>query len=253
MNLITCENVTVRFRQHGRMLLRDHVQSALSRRQGNWFYALRDVSLDVGSGEGIAILGQNGAGKSTLLGVVAGLLEPDAGRVSVSCGISLLLELGSGFHYDLTGRENLELNAAVIGFRREGLRAAARSIVEFSELESFIDQPLRTYSAGMIMRLAFAIAVHAEMNPVMLIDEILAVGDAAFQQKCRDKILAMRGQGKTMICVSHLPQSLSAICDRAIWLHEGKVVRDGNFVEVTAEYGEFMANPVRQLGDVLTP
>ena len=197
MTLISCKDVTVRFRHHQRLLLRDHLQNALGRRQGEWFYALRGVSLDVGEGQGIAIIGRNGAGKSTLLGVLAGLLEPTSGSISIRCGISLLLELGAGFHADLTGRENLHLNGAVVGYRQSELEAASADIIEFSELGAFIDEPLRTYSAGMILRLAFAIAVHAQSNPVMIVDELLAVGDAAFQQKCRQKILEMRKQGRT--------------------------------------------------------
>ena len=251
MSLIICDGVTVRFRQNKRMLLRDHVQGALSRRQGDWFYALRDISFQIRPGEGVAILGQNGAGKSTLLGVLGGLLQPDQGRAQVTDGVSLLLELGSGFHGDLTGRENLHLNAAVIGFKEDEVRRVSEDIITFSELEEFIDQPLRTYSVGMTMRLAFSIAVHAEMNPILLIDEILAVGDAAFQAKCRQRIREMRGRGKTLICVSHFAPSLSDICDRAIWLHQGRIIRDGDFAAVTTEYSEFMAYPDRQLGDLL--
>ncbi len=252
MSLISCDNITVRFRQHGsRQLLRDHVQNAFSRRQGNDFFALRDVSLTVEPGEGIAILGQNGAGKSTLLGVLGGLLRPDAGNVLVAGGVSLLLELGAGFHFELTGRENLLLNGAVIGFRRREIEALAGSIIEFAELADFIDEPLRTYSAGMMMRLAFAIAVHADMNPILLVDEILAVGDAAFQQKCRERIRIMRRDGKTLICVSHQPATLADVCDRAVWIHQGRKVRDGAFEEVSRAYTEFMTNPDRQLGDTI--
>lgn len=247
MALISCHDVTVRFRQHQRLLLRDHLQNALSRRQGDWFYALRNVSLDIGEGESIAIMGRNGAGKSTLLGVLSGLMEPSSGSVSIRCGISLLMELGSGFHYDLTGRENLYLNGAVLGYRREELEAAAGDIVDFSELENFIDEPLRTYSAGMVVRLAFAIAVHAKSNPVMMVDEILAVGDAAFQQKCRKKIAEMRKEGKTLIFVSHVPQSLAEFCDRAVWLHDGRKMLDGALDDVTREYAAFMADPSRPL------
>lgn len=247
MTLIACNDITVRFRQHQRLLLRDHLQNALARRQGDWFYALRNVSLEVGAGEGIAIVGRNGAGKSTLLGALTGLLEPASGSVTIRCGISLLMELGSGFHYDLTGRENLHLNGAVLGYRRRDLEAAAHDIIEFSELESFIDEPLRTYSAGMIVRLAFAIAVHAESNPVIIVDEILAVGDAAFQRKCRMKMAEMRKQGKTLIFVSHVPQSLAEFCDRAVWLHDGKKIQDGPLDDVTKDYLAFMADPGRTL------
>jgi ABC-type polysaccharide/polyol phosphate transport system ATPase subunit len=247
MPLISCTDVTVRFRQRQRLLLRDHLQNALSRRQGDWFYALRNVSLEIGAGEGIAIMGRNGAGKSTLLGVLSGLLEPSGGSVSIGCGISLLMELGSGFHYDLTGRENLHLNGSVLGYRREELKAATPDIIEFAELDSFIDQPLRTYSAGMLVRLAFAIAVHAQSNPVLMVDEILAVGDAAFQKKCRKKIAEMRAQGKTLVFVSHVPQSIADFCDRAVWLHDGQTMLDGPLEDVTREYGAFMADPARTL------
>jgi ABC-type polysaccharide/polyol phosphate transport system ATPase subunit len=247
MTLISCRDVTVQFRHHQRLLLRDHLQQALGRRKGEWFYALRNVSVDVGEGEGIAIIGRNGAGKSTLLGVLAGLLEPASGQVFIRCGVSVLLELGSGFHYDLTGRENLHLNGAVLGYRREELDAASRDIIEFSELEAFIDEPLRTYSAGMVLRLAFSIAVHAKSNPVMMVDELLAVGDAAFQQKCRRRIAEMRAQGKTLIFVSHVPQSLAQFCDRAVWLEAGRKILDGPLDQVAREYAEFMADPNRTL------
>lgn len=247
MALISCSDVTVRFRHQQRLLLRDHVKNALERRQGEWFYALRDVSLEVSEGEGLAILGRNGAGKSTLLGVMAGLINPASGSVTIRCGISLLMELGSGFHYDLTGRENLYLNGAVHGYRPNELQAAMTDIIEFSELNSFIDDPLRTYSAGMVLRLAFAIAVHAESNPVIIVDELLAVGDAAFQKKCRAKMVEMRKRGKALIFVSHVPHSLEEFCDRAVWLHEGRKILDGPLDRVAAEYAASLADPGRVL------
>lgn len=247
MALISCQDVTVRFRQHQRLLLRDHLQNALGRRQGEWFYALRNVSVEIGSGEGVALIGRNGAGKSTLLGVMAGLLEPYGGTVETRCGISMLLELGSGFHPDLTGRENLHLNGAVLGYRRKDLELATSDIIAFSELGSFIDEPLRTYSAGMVMRLAFAIAVHAESNPVLMIDEVLAVGDAAFQRKCRRKIAEMRRRGKTLIFVSHIPQTVAEFSERAVWLNDGQKIMDGPLDEVSKEYAAFMQDPSRSL------
>src|SRR5207302_3910668 len=164
--------------------------------------------------------------KSTLLGLVAGLANPDQGRLVVRGRIAPLLELGSGFHPDLTGAENLTLNAALLGIGRKRLDTLFGDIVDFAELGDFMDEPLRTYSSGMTLRLAFSVAIH--VNPdILLIDEVLAVGDAAFQGKCFDRILDFRRRGKTILCVSHALGMVQELCTRGIWLDHGELMLDG--------------------------
>jgi ABC-type polysaccharide/polyol phosphate transport system ATPase subunit len=199
------------------------------------FYALKNISFRVRRGESVAILGANGAGKSTLLSLVAGLAPPDMGRVTVRGNIAPLLELAVGFHGDLTGAENLALNASLLGIRKKQLAKVTAQIVEFSELGDYIDEPLRTYSSGMITRLAFSIAINVDPD-VLLIDEILAVGDAAFQAKCFQRVLEFRRQQKTILCVSHSPAMVKKLADRAIWLDHGDLMLDGPLQEVADGY-----------------
>lgn len=183
----------------------------------------------------MALVGPNGAGKSTILGLLAGLAQPDSGRVKVHGRLAALLELASGFHVDLTGRENVSLNAALLGFTRKETERSFDEIVDFSGIGDFIDEPLRTYSSGMIMRLAFSIAVN--VNPdIVLIDEVLSVGDAAFQQKCIAKIGDFRRAGKALVCVSHGNTTVRELCDRAIWLDHGELLMDGTVDAVLAAY-----------------
>lgn len=251
MNIIELDQVSVVFQQRkDRMLLRDHLKEAARRGPQEGFYALHEVSFQVRAGEGVAIFGANGAGKSTMLSLLAGLILPHAGQVRVEGQVGAILELGSGFHPELSGRENLILNAALIGLKEEKARAATQAIIDFSELGEFIDQPLRTYSNGMSLRLGFAVAIHGEFD-LLLVDEVLAVGDYAFQQKCLSHVEGLRKQGKTLVIVTHAPQSLERFCDRAIWLHHGHVIRDGTFQEVTREYEEFISDPARRLSDDL--
>ncbi|MCX7603982.1 MAG: ABC transporter ATP-binding protein, partial [Bryobacteraceae bacterium] len=189
---IRIENVSVIYRPKGsRKLLRQYLQDRLTGRRDEGFYALHEVTLRVGRGEGLAVVGANGAGKSTLLAVLAGLLEPDEGAVQVDGRLSTLMELGSGFHPDLNGWENLRLYAAILGMARAEVKQRAEAIVDFAELHGYMEQPLRTFSSGMVLRLAFAVAVHADCD-VLLIDEILAVGDAAFQKKCHRRLMELR-------------------------------------------------------------
>jgi ABC-type polysaccharide/polyol phosphate transport system ATPase subunit len=183
----------------------------------------------------VAILGANGAGKSTLLTLVAGLSPPDVGRVSVRGVVAPLLELASGFHGDLTGAENLTLNAALLGIGSKHLARLVDRIIDFSELRDFIHEPLRTYSNGMVLRLAFSVAINIDPD-VLLIDEVLAVGDAAFQAKCFDRVLEIRRKGKTILCVSHAPAMVSKLADRALWLDHGELLLDGSLEDVTAAY-----------------
>ena len=207
----------------------------LSRLRPDRFTALANITLSVRHGESVAILGRNGACKSTLLNLISGVAPPTTGTVRIEGHLTALLELGTGFHPDLTGRENVFLNASLNGLSRIETTRRFGSIVAFSELEEFIDAPLRTYSSGMWLRLAFGIAVHADPE-IVLIDEILAVGDDRFQQKCFDRMKEYRSQGKTILCASHVHSIVASLCDRAIWLAQGRIVRDGALAEVCAEY-----------------
>lgn len=217
------------------MLLRHYLTSLLHRRDRPPFYALKGVSFSVDHGESLAVIGPNGAGKSTLLGLVAGLSEPDEGRVQVIGRVAALLELGAGFHPDLTGAENVRLNAALLGLNRKQTAELFDQVVEFSGVGDFIGELLRTYSSGMMLRLAFSVAVHCDPE-VLLIDEVLVVGDQAFQAKCLDKIRGFRNEGRTILCVSHSPQMVRTLCDRAIWLDKGHVVMTGAVTDVLNAY-----------------
>jgi len=235
MTVIEFENVSKRFHRHtGQLLLRNHLTRLLAGQREEPFYALKQVSFSVERGESLAVIGSNGAGKSTLLGLVAGVLMPDSGVRRVNGKIGALLELGSGFHPDLTGRENVRLNAALLGFSRRQIADAFEGIVEFSGLREFIDEPLRTYSSGMVMRLAFSVAIHTEPE-ILLIDEVLAVGDVAFQAKCIERIHTFRKAGKTLLFVSHSTM-IERLCDRALWLDHGELILNGPVAEVSAAY-----------------
>lgn len=236
MNVIEFHNVSKAYQRHaGQMLLRNHLTQFLRRDRRERFYALKNVSFTVERGASLAVIGSNGAGKSTLLGLVAGLSTPDQGSVMVNGQVAALLELGSGFHYDLTGRENVLLNAALLGLSRKRAHEAFDAILDFSGIAEFIDEPLRTYSTGMIMRLAFSVAVHTDCQ-VMLIDEVLAVGDTTFQAKCFEKLHEFRNAGKTLLCVSHASVMLQQLCDQALWLDHGELIMSGSTTEVSAAY-----------------
>ncbi len=234
--LIEFENVSKHFaRAGGRQLLRNYLGLLFQGRRKDPFLALRDVSFQVDHGESVAIVGPNGAGKSTLLSLVAGLCAPDQGRVTVRGRVAPLLQLGVGFHQDLTGAENIRLNAALMGMSRRRTSELYAAIVEFAGIGDFIEEPLRTYSSGMMLRLAFAVAVHCDPE-ILLIDEVLIVGDQAFQAKCLDKIHSLRSEGRTLLCVSHSPALVEALCDRAIWLDAGRVVMTGRAADVLRAY-----------------
>ena len=198
-------------------------------------WALKDVSFAVERGKTVGIIGPNGSGKSTVLKLITRILEPTSGQVIVQGRVSALIELGAGFHPDLTGRENVYLNGSLLGFSRKEMKAKFDSIVEFSELEKFIDVPIKHYSSGMHMRLGFAVAIHVDPD-VLLIDEILAVGDQAFQNKCLNKIGELKSQGVTIIFVSHDLEAVRSLCDRAIWLEDGVIRMEGPTIEVVAAY-----------------
>lgn len=205
------------------------------RRRREDFWALRDVNFVVEPGETLGIIGENGSGKSTILKLISRILEPTQGRVEVNGCVSALLELGAGFHPDLTGRENIYLNASLLGFSRREIHRKAESIVAFSELERFIDIPVRRYSSGMFMRLGFAIAIHVDPD-ILLTDEVLAVGDESFQRKCLEKIAELQRCGKTILFVSHDMNAIRNLCSRVLWLHQGQVQAIGEADRVVDAY-----------------
>jgi ABC-type polysaccharide/polyol phosphate transport system ATPase subunit len=236
MPLIHFQNVSKTFsRAGGSKLLRNYLGMMVRRSRREPFYALKDVSFTVEHGESVAIIGSNGAGKSTLLSLVAGLTPPDAGVVNVDGRVAALLELGVGFHPELSGSENVRLNAALMGLSRQRTREVYEEIVEFSGVRDFIDEPIRAYSAGMVLRLAFAVAIHCDPE-ILVIDEVLVVGDQAFQTKCMERIRDFRRKGKTLLCVSHSAEMVRTFCDRAIWLDHGRVLRVGGAAEVLDAY-----------------
>ncbi len=202
----------------------------------NTFEALRDVCFDIRQGESVALIGKNGAGKSTVLGLIAGVLRPTKGGVAVSGRIAPLLELGAGFHPDLTGEENILLNGVLLGLSRAEVTRKMDEIIAFTELGDFIDQPIRVYSSGMVGRLAFSVVAHLDPD-ILLIDEILAVGDTDFQKKCIDKMMNFKENGVTIVFVSHSAADVAQICDRAIWFDDHTIRMDGEVEAVLDGYG----------------
>ncbi|MGC2659760.1 MAG: ABC transporter ATP-binding protein [Bryobacteraceae bacterium] len=202
------------------------------------FWALEDVNFTVARGESFGIVGVNGSGKSTLLQIIAGILQPTRGNVKTVGRISALLELGSGFNNEFTGRENVYMNAAILGMSRREITERLPEIEDFAEIGSFVDQPVKTYSTGMAMRLAFAIAIHVEPD-ILIIDEAIAVGDVYFRQRCMRKIHQIRDMGKTILMVSHSPTDIKAFCDRCLWLDHGHVAGLGEADTVLARYLAF--------------
>ena len=199
------------------------------------FHALKDVSFEIKKGEVVGIVGNNGAGKSTLLKVISGILCPTKGDVELSGNVVPMLELGSGFDFDLTGRENVFLNGAILGYSEAFLKSKYDEIVEFSELGEFIDIPVRNYSSGMVMRLAFSIASMVSPD-ILIVDEILAVGDAAFQEKSYARMMELMSHGTTVLLVSHNLDQIRGLCDRVIWLDHGNVVQIGDTQPVCDAY-----------------
>jgi ABC-type polysaccharide/polyol phosphate transport system ATPase subunit len=236
MAFIEFSSVSKVFLRHtGRMLLRGHVKRFFRSDKLERFYALKNVSFRVDHGENVAIIGANGAGKSTLLGLAVGLAHPDTGSIKTSGRVVGLLELGSGFHGDLTGRENVFLNASLLGLKRAKCKEIFDRAVEFSEIGDFIDEPLRTYSSGMVMRLAFSVAVNVQPD-FLIVDEVLAVGDQSFQAKCSEKISELKRSGMSLLCVSHSTALVRSLCQRALWLDHGELVADGSVEDVLKMY-----------------
>ena len=236
--MIEVSDVSMRFRMNSDkiMSLKEYVTTAL-RGKLNYqeFTALDHVSFEVKKGETLGLIGRNGAGKSTMLKVISGILKPTEGSVVCRGNVVPMLELGSGFDFDLTGRENIFLNGAILGYSEEFLNARYDEIVEFSELDQFIDTPIRNYSSGMLARLAFSIATVVQPE-VLIVDEILSVGDAQFQEKSKKRMLELMGGGTTVLFVSHSIEQIKEMCGRVVWLEQGQVRLMGCSKEVCSEY-----------------
>lgn len=202
---------------------------------------LDGISFEVKKGEAVGLIGHNGCGKSTTLKLLTRIMYPDSGSIEMKGRVSSLIELGAGFHPDMSGRQNIYTNASIFGLNKKEIDARIEKIIEFSELEEFIDNPVRTYSSGMYMRLAFSVAINVDAE-ILLIDEILAVGDASFQAKCFDRLREIKAAGTTIVIVSHSLGQIEQICDRSIWIHEGRIRRDGNTYEVNRRYLEYMGD-----------
>ena len=236
--MVKLENISVRY-----LMTYDRIKSAkeylVQWVQGKIryeeFWALKDISFEVKKGEVLGIIGNNGAGKSTLLKVISGILKPTEGSVSVEGTVVPMLELGSGFDFDLTGRENIFLNGAILGYSEEFLTEKYEEICDFSELGKFIDVPIRNYSSGMLMRLAFSIATVVDPD-ILIVDEILAVGDAEFQEKSKRRMLELMSGGTTVLFVSHSLEQIREMCDRVIWLEHGRLKMAGTAMAICDAY-----------------
>ncbi len=241
--MIEVNGVSVRFRRaddHIRTLKEFAIRSLTNKLHYTEFLALQNVSFEVKKGDVFGIVGRNGAGKSTLLKVISGIMKPTCGTAVSRGNIVPMLELGSGFDFDLSGRENIFLNGAILGYSEEFLKKKYSEILEFSELQDFIEAPLRNYSSGMVMRLAFSVA--AAVRPeILIVDEILSVGDAGFQEKSRKRMLEMMSGGTTVLFVSHEMAQIRSMCNQAVWLENGQVAACGPAKEICDRY-EGIAN-----------
>lgn len=241
MSAIVVDGVSKRFRLfHER---NQTLKSAVMRGRrivADEFWAVRDVSFRVEHGETFGLIGRNGSGKSTLLKTLARIYSPDEGRVVLDGRVSSMLEVGSGFHPELSGRENIFLNGAILGLSRKQIAARFDEIVDFSGVEQFIDQPVKNYSSGMYVRLGFSVAVHTEPD-ILIVDEILAVGDGAFREKSRKKFLEFTGQGRTVVLVSHSLDEVRELCQRVAWLDGGRLRQLGPTADVVAAYETALA------------
>lgn len=251
MPAIRVENLSKEYVIGGRGVARENLREMLSRSISSplrrvlrgvrpavsmeRFWALKDISFEVSEGEAVGIIGRNGAGKSTLLKILSRVTAPTEGRAELRGRVSSLLEVGTGFHPELTGRENVYLNGAILGMRRAEIREKFDEIVAFSEIDKFIDTPVKRYSSGMYVRLAFSVAAHLEPE-ILVVDEVLAVGDASFQKKCIGKMEEVRKGGRTILFVSHSMPAVRNICQRALWIDGGRIVRTGSAAEVADEY-----------------
>ena len=238
MAIIDLDQVSKRYLLHQRrQLLSQHVWKQI-RRDVRYFWALRDVSFQLAEGERLGIIGANGAGKTTLLRLISGIAHPTSGAIRVHGRVGAVLGLGTGVHEDLTGRENIHLVASLMGLTRLEVRKRFDSIVEFSGLSTFIDEAVRAYSSGMVSRLGLSVAIHSDPE-ILVLDEVFSVGDAAFKKKCTAKMEEFTRSGRTVVFVSHSLDTVVSMCNRAIWLDQGTVRKDGPADEITREYGKF--------------
>ena len=240
-NAIEVHNITKKFKVYldkGRTLKERTLFSG--RRKYENREVLRGVSFEVKKGEAIGLIGHNGCGKSTTLKMLTKIMYPDSGTIEMNGRVSSLIELGAGFHPDMSGRENIYINASIFGLTKKEIEERIDDIIEFSELEDFIDNPVRTYSSGMYMRLAFAVAINVDAD-ILLIDEILAVGDVAFQAKCFNRLRQIKSEGTTIVIVSHSLNQIEQICERSIWIHDGLIRLEGSPYDVHPQYMAFMA------------
>lgn len=236
--MIEVKDVSMRFRMSNDRIssIKEYmVQMLRGKLQYNEFEALKHVSFDVNKGEVVGLIGHNGAGKSTMLKVISGILKPTEGSVVVRGNIAPMLELGSGFDFDMTGRENIFLNGAILGYSETFIKSKYEEIVAFSEIGQFIDVPLRNYSSGMVARLAFSVAT-VVVPEVLIVDEVLSVGDAAFQEKSRARMMELMSGGTTVLFVSHNLQQIKEMCSRVMWLEHGEVKAFGDMCEVCRTY-----------------
>ena len=235
---IQLQNVTQRFRViHERPDTIRELFARFKKRRVSYhdFEAVSDVSLQVRRGEIVGLIGRNGSGKSTLLKIVAGVYRPTTGQVTINGTLAPLIELGAGMHHELTGRENILMNGLLMGYSKEVMRSREQKIIEFAELGDFIDAPVKQYSTGMYMRLAFAVATEVDPD-ILVVDEILAVGDFAFQEKCLRRLRAFREAGKTILFVTHSLDQIESYCDRAIFLEKGRIAAEGTPAEAIKAY-----------------
>ena len=248
-NAIEVKNVRKKFRVYydkgselkERLLFRNR-----SRYEDRW--VLDGISFNVKKGEAIGLIGHNGCGKSTTLKLLTRIMYPNEGSIELQGRVSSLIELGAGFHPDMSGRENIYTNASIFGLSRKEIDERMDDIIEFSEMEQFLDNPVRTYSSGMYMRLAFSVAINVNAD-ILLIDEILAVGDINFQGKCFNKLREIKAQGTTIVIVSHSLGQIEQICDRTIWLHEGKIKAEGKPRDIHPEYMDFMGQKRQEIAE----
>lgn len=243
MEMICVDHVSMKFRMANDkvMSLKEYVVALLNRRLVyEELQVLEDVSFTVNKGEVLGIVGKNGAGKSTLLKIIAGVLKPTRGKITAHGNIVPMLELGSGFDMELSGKENIYLNGAILGYSKEFLDSKYEEILSFSELNEFIDMPIRNYSSGMLMRLAFSIATVVQPE-ILIVDEILAVGDEGFQNKSKARMLELMGGGTTVLFVSHSIEQVEQMCDRVLWLENHRVKMLGETQEVCNAYREYWA------------
>jgi ABC-type polysaccharide/polyol phosphate transport system ATPase subunit len=240
--VIRLENVTQRFRViHERPDTMRELFSKMFRHNASFhdFEAVKNASLEVTKGQALGIIGRNGSGKSTLLKIIAGVYRPTSGTVEVNGTLAPLIELGAGFHHELTGRENILLNGLLMGYSKREMQEREQSIIDFADIGEFIDAPVKQYSSGMYMRLAFSVAT--EVNPqILLVDEILAVGDIGFQEKCFERISKFREAGKTIVMVTHIMANLQRICERAVLIDHGSILVDSTPDEAVALYHNLM-------------